>query len=82
MYPFALLFDSYACTYIIDSYIHMYIIAYYVLYCNFTLAIDQVTGVTLTCRPVGLINQCTVIWNVSFYKQSNNLLLHEILNCE
>ena len=31
----------------------------------YTLAIDQVTGVTLTCKPVGLINQCTAVWNVS-----------------
>ena len=31
------------------------------------LAIDQVTGVTLTCEPAGLINQCTVMWNVSVH---------------
>ena len=30
-----------------------------------TLAIGQVTGVVLTCEPVGLINQCTVMWQVS-----------------
>ena len=35
--------------------------------CNYTLAVDQVTGVTLTCQPVGLINRCTVMWNVSLY---------------
>ena len=29
------------------------------------IAIDQVTGVILMCEPVGLINQCTVMWNVS-----------------
>ena len=38
------------------SYICMYV---------YILAIDQVTGVTFTCKPVGLANQCTVTWNVS-----------------
>ena len=28
-------------------------------------AIDQVTGVRLTCEPVELASQCTVMWNVS-----------------
>ena len=31
------------------------------------LAIGQVTGVELTCTLVDLINQCTVMWNVSPY---------------
>ena len=35
------------------------------------IAIDQVSGVMVTCELVGLINQCTVVWNVS-----NNSLLH------
>ena len=31
----------------------------------YTVVIPQVTGVTLTCQPVDVINQCTVMWNVS-----------------
>ena len=41
----------------------MYIIYMYV----YTIAIHRVTGVTLACEPVGLINQCTVMWNVSVH---------------
>ena len=29
-------------------------------------AIDHVTGVRLTCGSVGLINRCTVTWEVSY----------------
>ena len=32
------------------------------------IAIDQVTGVVLMCESVDMINQCTVMWNVSVYK--------------
>ena len=28
------------------------------------LAIGKVTGVSIFCGPVGLINHCTVMWNV------------------
>ena len=60
----------YVCTYVacMFSYIHMHIILY-------TLVIDQVTGVTLTCKPVGLANQCTVMWNVSLH----NTYIHSIV---
>ena len=46
------------------------------LECEFALrdgicvSIDQVIGVTLTCEPVGLINQCNVTWLVSSYVRS------------
>ena len=30
-----------------------------------SIVIGQVTGVTMTCRPDTLINNCTVMWNVS-----------------
>ena len=39
------------------------------------IAIGQVTGVTLTCEPVGLINQCTVLWEVSYVLFFNMHLL-------
>jgi len=39
---------------------YMYICVYY-----HNVVISQVTGVMLLCKPVGLINQCTVMWNVS-----------------
>ena len=46
----------------------MYVCTFtYSNYVNYILAIDRVTGVTLTCKSVGLINQCTVLWNVSLY---------------
>ena len=44
--------------------------------CRFALrdgvcvSIDQVIGVTLTCGPVGLINQCNATWLVSSYIRS------------
>ena len=38
----------------------------YILSPFINTAIDQVTGVTLTCEPVGLAIQCTVMWNVSY----------------
>ena len=41
----------------------MYIVFIHIVF----LVIDQVTGVTLTCEPVRLANQCTVMWNVSLY---------------
>jgi len=37
-------------------YVHVY---------HHNVVIGQVTGVILMCKPVGLINQCTVMWNVS-----------------
>ena len=46
--------------------------------CIHILAIDQVTGVTLTCEPVGLANQCTVMWNVSVH---NYEYVHNVM-CE
>ena len=30
-----------------------------------SIVIVQVTGVTMTCQPDDLINECTVMWNVS-----------------
>ena len=30
-----------------------------------SVVIGQVTGVTMTCPPVDLMNECTVMWNVS-----------------
>ena len=41
----------------------MYIVFIHIVF----LVIDQVTGVTLTCEPVRLANQCAVMWNVSLY---------------
>ena len=52
--------------YIRKMYAHYIILIMHVL-CNYTLAVDQVTGVTLTCQPVRLANQCTVMWNVNLY---------------
>ena len=40
---------------------------HYILLYLHTIAIDQVTGVNLMCEPVELINQCTVMWNVSSF---------------
>ena len=40
-------------------YLYVFIIHFY------TVVIGQVTGVKLTCQPVDVINQCTVMWNVS-----------------
>ena len=45
---------------------------YYQILCQYVcihiLAIDRVTGVTLTCEPARMDNQCTVMWNVSVPK--------------
>ena len=38
-------------------YMHMYTVSF---------AIDQVTGVILTSKPVDVDNQCTVTWRVSY----------------
>ena len=65
----------------------MYVCTFtYSNYVNYILAIDRVTGVTLTCRSVGLINQCTVLWNVSLYTllrfsvMSNKLNIHTYMH--
>ena len=47
-------------------YTYYQILSQYV--CIHILAIDRVTEVTLTCKPVELDNQCTVMWNVSVHK--------------
>ena len=38
------------------------------------IAIDQVTGVVLMCESVDLINQCTVMWNVSVHEVISHVL--------
>ena len=55
---------TYICTYIMYAYTNNYISVHVLL----IIAIDQVTGVMLMCESVGLINQCTVMWNVSVYE--------------
>ena len=47
-----------------------YIILNYLLY---DLAIHQVIGIELSCQPVGLINQCIVMWNVSLCMYNNQI---------
>ena len=50
---------------------HIIMAKHYVSFIVFTylhtIGIDQVTGVNLTCEPMDLINQCTVMWNVSSF---------------
>ena len=45
--------------------VSLYCIIIFVFVLFQSIAIDQVTGVILTCVPVNLINQCNVTWNVS-----------------
>ena len=56
----------------------MYVHCIHIIYIIF-LAIDQVTGVTLTCELVGLMNQCTVMWNVSLHTYTNDILSSEYI---
>ena len=53
-------FDICTCTYILT-----YIQTCYYIYSYYYIAVGQVTGVRLTCEPVGLINRCTIKWEVS-----------------
>ena len=53
-----------------DTYTNSYISVHVLL----IIAIDQVTEVVLMCESVGLINQCTVMWNVSVYEVISNIL--------
>ena len=48
------------CMYV-RTYNHMQLLLLY----SITVAIGQVTGVRLTCEPVGLINWCNATWQVS-----------------
>ena len=69
-YLFAIHVYNYSCKYNI-IYIHSYVVIvtfYYYVYALLYVAIDQVTGVTLTCKLMSLSNHyCTVMWNVSVY---------------
>ena len=59
-------------TYVNVHYVHIARIRTYVHMCSVLLylcglAIGQVTGVRLTCEPVGLINWCNATWDVSYF---------------
>ena len=56
------------CTHVtVNTYIHVLQYCRKLSFVLFqSIAIDQVTEVNLTCEPVDLINQCIVMWNVSY----------------
>ena len=45
------------CVYVAHMYIRIYL----------HTGIDKVSGVTISCNPLDLIVQCTVVWNVRMY---------------